>query len=45
MRKAIPGTVPDRFLALNLEALQRGHDYGLKEYDIADKVAAGEAGA
>ena len=45
VRKAIPGTVPERFLALNLEALQRGYDYGQKEYGSAEKVAAGEAEA
>ncbi|MHC4471817.1 MAG: 2-oxoacid:acceptor oxidoreductase family protein [Planctomycetota bacterium] len=45
VRQAIPGTVPERFLALNLEALQRGYDYGQSEYGAAEKVAAEETEA
>ncbi len=41
VKKAIPGTVPDRFLELNLRALQEGFDYGIKEYGAA-AVATGE---
>jgi 2-oxoglutarate ferredoxin oxidoreductase subunit gamma len=41
VKKAIPGTVPPRFLDLNLRALQEGFDYGVKEYGVA-AVAAGE---
>ncbi len=42
VRKAVPGTVPSRFLDLNLTALQKGYDYGLELIGRADKVAAGE---
>ena len=32
-QKALPGSVPDRFLELNLKALERGYQFGqnLKE--------------
>ncbi|MFQ6091365.1 MAG: 2-oxoacid:acceptor oxidoreductase family protein [bacterium] len=30
MRKAIPGSVPDRFLELNLKAFEKGYEYGMK---------------
>ena len=43
VKKAIPGTVPGRFLELNLRALQEGYDYGAKEYGVAAAMAAGEA--
>ncbi len=42
VKKAIPGTVPDRFLELNLRALQEGYEYGEKKYGIAAAVGAGE---
>jgi len=42
VKKAIPGTVPDRFLELNLRALQEGFEYGVKEYGEAATIAAGE---
>lgn len=31
MKKAIPGSVPDRFIELNLKAFDRGYDYGIKQ--------------
>ena len=37
MRKAIPGTVPQRFLELNLKAFERGYEYGCEP---AGKVEA-----
>lgn len=30
MKQAIPGTVPERFLQLNLKAFDKGYEYGLK---------------
>jgi 2-oxoglutarate ferredoxin oxidoreductase subunit gamma len=42
VEKAIPGTVPDRFLELNLTALQKGYQYGLEQLKSAEGVAAGE---
>jgi 2-oxoglutarate ferredoxin oxidoreductase subunit gamma len=30
MKKAIPGSVPERFLELNLKAFERGYDHGCK---------------
>jgi 2-oxoglutarate ferredoxin oxidoreductase subunit gamma len=41
VKDAIPGTVPGRFLELNLRALQEGYDYAEKVYGEA-AVAAGE---
>ena len=29
MKKALPGLVPDRFLALNIKAFDKGYDYGI----------------
>ncbi|MEE8437835.1 MAG: 2-oxoacid:acceptor oxidoreductase family protein, partial [Candidatus Neomarinimicrobiota bacterium] len=29
MKKALPGTVPDRFLPNNIDALEKGYDFGL----------------
>ena len=43
VKSAIPGTVPGRFLELNLRALQEGYDYGVKEYGVAAALSAGEA--
>jgi len=31
LRKALPGSVPDRFLDKNIDALQKGYDAGLKQ--------------
>jgi len=42
VERAIPGTVPDRFLELNLTALQKGYRYGLEKLKSAEQVAAGE---
>jgi 2-oxoglutarate ferredoxin oxidoreductase subunit gamma len=42
VKKAIPGTVPGRFLELNLRALQEGYDCGVREYGVAAAMAAGE---
>lgn len=41
VKQAIPGTVPDRFLALNLRALQEGYDYAVKDLETAG-IGAGE---
>jgi len=30
MKKALPGSVPDRFLDTNIEALEKGYEYGKK---------------
>jgi 2-oxoglutarate ferredoxin oxidoreductase subunit gamma len=30
MKKALPGLVPKRFLDLNIQAFQRGYDYGIE---------------
>jgi 2-oxoglutarate ferredoxin oxidoreductase subunit gamma len=43
VKSAIPGTVPERFLALNLNALQQGYDYGLKQLEAAPAAAGEEA--
>jgi 2-oxoglutarate ferredoxin oxidoreductase subunit gamma len=40
MKKAIPGSVPERFLELNLKAFDRGYEYGC---GIKKKVAVAEA--
>jgi len=29
MKKALPGSVPERFLATNIEALEKGYEYGI----------------
>jgi 2-oxoglutarate ferredoxin oxidoreductase subunit gamma len=29
MKKALPGSVPDRFLDVNIEAFERGYQYGI----------------
>ena len=28
MKKALPGSVPDRFLDINIEALEKGYNFG-----------------
>ena len=28
MKKALPGSVPERFLDTNIEALEKGYEYG-----------------
>ncbi len=30
MKKALPGSVPDRFVEINIEALERGYNFGLE---------------
>jgi 2-oxoglutarate ferredoxin oxidoreductase subunit gamma len=40
MKKAIPGSVPERFLELNLKAFDKGYEYGC---GIKKKVAVAEA--
>ncbi len=30
MKKALPGSVPDRFIEINIEALERGYNFGLE---------------
>jgi 2-oxoglutarate ferredoxin oxidoreductase subunit gamma len=30
LRKALPGTVPERFLELNMKAFEKGYEYGMK---------------
>ncbi len=30
MKKALPGLVPGRFLALNIKAFEKGYDYGIE---------------
>jgi 2-oxoglutarate ferredoxin oxidoreductase subunit gamma len=39
MRKAIPGSVPDRFLEKNMEAFDKGYEYGM-EMNAARKEPA-----
>ncbi len=34
MKKALPGSVPERFIDINIEALERGYNYGL---DLLEK--------
>ncbi len=47
MKKAIPGSVPERFLELNLKAFERGYEHGggEKKVAVAEAVAAKEAEA
>lgn len=38
LRKAIPGTVPQRYLELNLKAFDRGFDYGKKNVNAGEQA-------
>jgi 2-oxoglutarate ferredoxin oxidoreductase subunit gamma len=40
MKKALPGLVPDRFLKKNLQAFDRGYEYGVEVMSPAAAVAA-----
>ena len=40
MKKALPGLVPDRFLDRNIEAFDKGFQYGLKALKKTKKTAA-----
>ena len=31
MKKALPGAVPNRFIDINIEAFDRGYNYGLEQ--------------
>jgi 2-oxoglutarate ferredoxin oxidoreductase subunit gamma len=31
VKKALPGSVPDRFIDINIEAFEKGYDYGLEQ--------------
>ena len=42
VKAAIPGTVPSRFLQLNLRALDEGYQFGKKLLAETGAVAAGE---
>jgi 2-oxoglutarate ferredoxin oxidoreductase subunit gamma len=42
MKKALPGLVPGRFLALNIKAFEKGYDYGV-ELQAAEKAAPPKA--
>jgi 2-oxoglutarate ferredoxin oxidoreductase subunit gamma len=33
MKKAIPGAVPSRFIDINIEAFERGYNFGLEQLD------------
>jgi len=37
MRKAIPGSVPEKALPLNLKAFEKGYEYGMELLNKADK--------
>ncbi len=37
MKKALPGLVPDRFLKVNMQAFDKGYDYGLKALEAEGK--------
>ncbi len=43
MRKALPGSVPERALALNQQAFDRGFDYGKAQLRVADEPTLQEA--
>ncbi len=35
LKKAIPGTVPERYLELNLKAFDRGYEYGMEKVTVS----------
>ncbi|MFQ5864843.1 MAG: 2-oxoacid:acceptor oxidoreductase family protein [bacterium] len=39
LKKAIPGTVPERYLELNLKAFDKGYEYGMEKRNISHKGA------
>ncbi|MFQ6115568.1 MAG: 2-oxoacid:acceptor oxidoreductase family protein, partial [bacterium] len=39
LKKAIPGTVPERYLQLNMKAFEKGYEYGMEKTNIARKRA------
>jgi 2-oxoglutarate ferredoxin oxidoreductase subunit gamma len=42
MKKALPGLVPKRYLEINIQAFDRGYEYGLEQLSQADQRAAQE---
>ncbi len=43
MKQALPGSVPDRFIDINIEALERGYNYGIDLLDKQKKKAKAKA--
>ncbi|MFQ5823020.1 MAG: 2-oxoacid:acceptor oxidoreductase family protein [bacterium] len=39
LKKAIPGSVPERFLQLNMKAFEKGYEYGMGKINISNKGA------